>query len=51
MRTNNYIETWHNKLKSVYLKRIKNRKLDRLVFILTNDIESNLKLDVEKNLL
>ncbi|KAG1052998.1 hypothetical protein G6F43_004893 [Rhizopus delemar] len=24
MRTNNYIESWHNHLKSVYLKRIKN---------------------------
>jgi hypothetical protein len=30
------------------LKRIKNRTLDRLVFILTNDIESDLKLDVER---
>ncbi|KAG1046685.1 hypothetical protein G6F43_010840 [Rhizopus delemar] len=39
MRTNNYIESWHNQLKSVYLKRIKNRRLDRLVFILTNDVE------------
>ncbi|KAG1573839.1 hypothetical protein G6F50_002496 [Rhizopus delemar] len=48
MRTNNYIESWHNQLKSVYLKRIKNRRLDRLVFILTNDVESDLKLDVER---
>ncbi|KAG1147576.1 hypothetical protein G6F37_001447 [Rhizopus arrhizus] len=39
MRTDNYIESWHNQLKSVYLKRIKNRRLDRLVFILTNDVE------------
>jgi hypothetical protein len=39
IRTNNYIENWHNQLKSVYLKRIKNRILDRFVFILTNEVE------------
>jgi hypothetical protein len=43
MRTNNYIESWHNQLKSVYLKRIKNRRLDRLVYILTNDVENDMK--------
>jgi hypothetical protein len=48
MRTNNYIESWHNQLKSVYLKRIKNRILDRLAFILKNDVENDLKLDVER---
>ncbi|KAG0745721.1 hypothetical protein G6F57_007065 [Rhizopus arrhizus] len=48
MRANNYIESWHNQLRSVYLKRIKNRILDRLAFILINDVESDLKLDVER---
>ncbi|KAG1519297.1 hypothetical protein G6F52_008755 [Rhizopus delemar] len=45
MRTNNYIESWHNQLKSVYLKRIKNRRLDRLIFILVNEVENDMKLE------
>ncbi|EIE84655.1 hypothetical protein RO3G_09365 [Rhizopus delemar RA 99-880] len=45
MRTNNYIESWHKQLKSVYLKRIKNRRLDRLIFILVNEVENDMKLE------
>jgi hypothetical protein len=45
MRTNNYIESWHNQLKSVYLKRVKNRRLDRLIFILVNEVENDMKLE------
>jgi hypothetical protein len=45
MSTNNYIESWHNQLKSVYLKRIKNKRLDCLVYILVNDVENDTKLE------
>ncbi|KAG1057928.1 hypothetical protein G6F43_000255 [Rhizopus delemar] len=45
MHTNNYIESWHNQLKSVYLKRIRNRRLDRLVYILVNEVENDMKLE------
>lgn len=38
METNNYVESWHNQLKSIYLKRHPNRRVDRLVYILTNDV-------------
>lgn len=48
MQTNNYIESWHNQLKSVYLKRIRNRRLDRLVYILSNDVESDMKTEVRR---
>lgn len=48
MRTNNYIENWHNQLKSVYLKRIKNRRLDCLAYILINGVESDMKLEVQR---
>ncbi|KAI9480473.1 MAG: hypothetical protein EXX96DRAFT_607327 [Benjaminiella poitrasii] len=37
MRTNNYIESWHNRLRFKYLKRIKSRRLDRLMYILYVD--------------
>ncbi|OAD68519.1 hypothetical protein PHYBLDRAFT_172945 [Phycomyces blakesleeanus NRRL 1555(-)] len=36
--TNNYIELWHNKLKTIYFGRTRIRRLDHLVFILTNNI-------------
>ncbi|KAI9480262.1 MAG: hypothetical protein EXX96DRAFT_633530 [Benjaminiella poitrasii] len=31
METNNYIESWHNQLKTIHLKRKRNRRVDRLV--------------------
>ncbi|KAG2207871.1 hypothetical protein INT45_009799 [Circinella minor] len=37
--TNNMIETWFNQLKTVYLRRVRNKRLDRLIFILTNEVE------------
>jgi len=37
--TNNYIESWHNQLKVVYFERLRINRLDRLVFVLTNDVE------------
>ncbi|KAG1627732.1 hypothetical protein G6F44_012114 [Rhizopus delemar] len=45
MRISNYIESWHNPLKSVYLKRTKNRRLDRLVYILVNEVENDIKFE------
>ncbi|KAI9468441.1 MAG: hypothetical protein EXX96DRAFT_105766 [Benjaminiella poitrasii] len=39
--TNNYIESWHNQLKTMYLKRKRNRRVDRLVYILVNDVEQD----------
>jgi hypothetical protein len=37
METNNYIEGWHNQLKTNYLQRKRNRRLDHLIFILVDD--------------
>ncbi|KAI9243018.1 hypothetical protein BDA99DRAFT_417741, partial [Phascolomyces articulosus] len=37
--TNNFIESWHNQLKVIYLKHIRNKRFDRLIFILTNEVE------------
>ncbi|KAI8335266.1 hypothetical protein EDC96DRAFT_355542 [Choanephora cucurbitarum] len=39
METNNYIESWHNQLKTTYLGRKKNRRVDKLIYILVNDVE------------
>jgi hypothetical protein len=39
METNNYIESWHNQLKTMYLERKRNRRVDRLVYILAKDVE------------
>lgn len=46
--TNNYIESWHNQLKTVYFGRARNRRLDRLVFILTGDVEFYFEEEVER---
>ncbi|ORE12292.1 hypothetical protein BCV71DRAFT_144589, partial [Rhizopus microsporus] len=37
METNNYIESWHNQLKTNYLQGKENRRLDCLIFILVDD--------------
>ncbi|OAD72009.1 hypothetical protein PHYBLDRAFT_169918 [Phycomyces blakesleeanus NRRL 1555(-)] len=46
--TNNYIEPWHNQLKTIYMNRACVRRLDRLVFILTDDIEFFYSEEVER---
>ncbi|ORE14828.1 hypothetical protein BCV71DRAFT_274923 [Rhizopus microsporus] len=38
METNNYIESWHNQLKTNYLQRKRNRRLDHLIFVLVKDV-------------
>ncbi|CEI92054.1 hypothetical protein RMCBS344292_06328 [Rhizopus microsporus] len=37
---NNYVESWHNQVKTSYLQR-RNRRVDRLVCILINDVEED----------
>jgi hypothetical protein len=39
IETNNFVESWHNQLKSTYLGRKRNRRADRLVYILVDEIE------------
>ncbi|KAI8058819.1 hypothetical protein BDF21DRAFT_455970 [Thamnidium elegans] len=39
MKTNNFVESWYNQLKSTCSQRKRNRRADRLIFILVNDIE------------
>ncbi|OAD75766.1 hypothetical protein PHYBLDRAFT_165752 [Phycomyces blakesleeanus NRRL 1555(-)] len=46
--TNNYIESWHNQLKTIYFGCTRIRRLDRLVFILTNDVEFFYDEEVER---
>ncbi|CEG78047.1 hypothetical protein RMATCC62417_12707 [Rhizopus microsporus] len=41
METNNYIESWHNQLKTNYLQRKRNRRLNRLIFILVDDVHTD----------
>lgn len=48
MATNNFIESWHNQLKSIYLKRQRNRRIDRLLYILTEDVAIDLRLDLAR---
>ncbi|KAI8876173.1 hypothetical protein K501DRAFT_298979 [Backusella circina FSU 941] len=48
MLTSNYIESWHNQLKSVYLKRTRNKRLDRLFFILTVEIDYDINEEYHK---
>ncbi|OAD80270.1 hypothetical protein PHYBLDRAFT_160921 [Phycomyces blakesleeanus NRRL 1555(-)] len=46
--TNNYVESWHNQLKTIYFGRTRIRRLDRLIFILTNDVEFYFEQEVER---
>jgi len=39
METNNYVESWRNQLKTVYLHRKRNRRVDHLIYILVNNVE------------
>ncbi|KAG1057085.1 hypothetical protein G6F43_001058 [Rhizopus delemar] len=48
MLTNNYIESWHNQLKTVFLGRVRNKRLDKLVFVLVNDVEYYLNQEFER---
>ncbi|KAF1801740.1 hypothetical protein FB192DRAFT_1281942, partial [Mucor lusitanicus] len=48
METNNYVESWHNQLKSNYLQRKSNRRLDRLIWIRVNDVEHDFKQNISR---
>ena len=47
MATNNYVETWHNQLKTVYLNRRPNRRLDTLIHKLVEDINADLQYELK----
>ena len=46
--SNAFIESWHNQLKSVYLKHVRNKRFDRLIFILVNDVEFYFKQERDR---
>ncbi|OAD75676.1 hypothetical protein PHYBLDRAFT_143924 [Phycomyces blakesleeanus NRRL 1555(-)] len=48
MLTNNYIKSWHNQLKTVFMKRSRNKRLDKLVFVLLHDVEYYLTQEYER---
>ncbi|CEI90550.1 hypothetical protein RMCBS344292_04872 [Rhizopus microsporus] len=39
METNNFIESWYNQLETVCLGRKRNRRVDRLISVLVDDVE------------
>ncbi|ORE05830.1 hypothetical protein BCV72DRAFT_263124 [Rhizopus microsporus var. microsporus] len=41
METNNNTESWHSQLKTDYLQRKRSRRLDRLIFILVEDVHTD----------
>ncbi|KAI9489276.1 hypothetical protein BDB00DRAFT_876567 [Zychaea mexicana] len=48
METNNYVESWHNQLKTIYLKRKRVHCLDLLMSILTFDVEFDVQQEVKR---
>ncbi|KAJ8657637.1 hypothetical protein O0I10_006703 [Lichtheimia ornata] len=48
MDTNNYVETWHNQLKSVYLNRYPTRRLDTLIHKLVEEINVDLQYELNR---
>jgi hypothetical protein len=49
METNNFVKFWNNQLKTVYLRRkATNRRVDRLIYILVNDVEPDYTINVNR---
>lgn len=48
METNNFVESWHNQLKTFYLERRHNRRVDRLIYILVHDVQFDMDHNVER---
>lgn len=48
MLTNNYVESWHNQLKTVYLHRKYPRRLDFLIYTLVEDVELDMISEVQR---
>ena len=46
LTTNNYIESWHRVLKKTYLGSRRRRRIDMVIFILTNGAEADFKSDI-----
>lgn len=46
--TNNYIESWHDQLKIVYLNQRRNQRLDFLIFTLGNEVEEDVKREISR---
>lgn len=43
--TNNYIESYHNQLKSFYIGRTRNKRVDRIVYILSQVVINDYRQD------
>ena len=50
MDTNNYVESWHNHLKSHFLRGHSNCRGDRLIYILANDVDEFYQMMAMQNL-
>ncbi|PHZ11018.1 uncharacterized protein RHIMIDRAFT_298429 [Rhizopus microsporus ATCC 52813] len=48
METNNHIESWYNQLKTAYLKRKQDRRVDRLIFISVSDTEEDYLQNIQR---
>ncbi|KAG2216680.1 hypothetical protein INT45_007681 [Circinella minor] len=48
MQTNNYLESWHNQLKSCYLKRKRTHRLDVLVEVLVEEVAFDIKQEASR---
>ncbi|KAI7855669.1 hypothetical protein BDC45DRAFT_86332 [Circinella umbellata] len=43
--TNNLVESWHNRLKTFYLGKARNHRVDRIIYILTDKVELDFRKD------
>ena len=48
METNNYVESWHNQLKTHYLKRKRMHRLDLLIELLTDDVAFDITKEIDR---
>lgn len=48
METNNFVESWHNQLKTLYLDRRPNRRVDRLLYLLVNDVATDYQANIQR---
>lgn len=48
METNSFVESWHNQLKSVYLDRRPNRRVDRLLYLLVHDVATDYQANIQR---
>ncbi|KAG2204346.1 hypothetical protein INT47_009388 [Mucor saturninus] len=48
METNNYVESWHNQLKTTYFGNKRNRSVDRLVFVLVKGVLPEYNINISR---